>query len=74
MTDRAARSGDIIVLKRADGRYNVLRINDKNEREGLRAGVTDLHGAYTLARSELVSGGKVWVAAESAPDSLESYR
>jgi hypothetical protein len=28
----------------------------------------------TLARSELVSGGKVWVADESDPDSLESYR
>ncbi len=54
------QNGDTIVEKRADGRYDVLRIVNAN-RPAVRAGVTDLDQAKQLAREALApKGNTVW--------------
>jgi hypothetical protein len=64
--------GQCIIFKRADGLYDVQKIDEAGERAIVRAGLKQIEDAYHVARNSL-SAGRVLYADHSAPDVFEKY-
>jgi hypothetical protein len=64
--------GQCIIFKRADGLYDVEKIDEAGERATVRAGLKQIEDAYHVARNSL-SAGRVLYADHSAPDVFEKY-
>jgi hypothetical protein len=64
--------GQCIIFKRADGLYDVLKVDEAGERATVRAGLKQIEDAYHIARNSL-SAGRVLYADHSAPDAFEKY-
>ena len=73
MTQGAVKVGDTIVFARADGCYDVLRINVRGQREAVGVGLTDMHSAYITAKVHLSFSGEVLLTDHADPDCFDSY-
>ena len=65
-----ANIGDRIVLKRADGNYDVLVVETEGWRTA-RAEIPTLEQARDISLSDLPAGGRRWYAHHSNPEQLE---
>jgi len=74
----SAATGDYVICKREDGKYDLSVIAAGGERESRRPGhpLADLATAHDVARAGLEDSGgtKVWVCDHSSPDVLTAYR
>jgi hypothetical protein len=68
-----ARIGDRIILCRADGKFDLYKVDAESDRVLVRESLAALQIAYEIARGSLPSGGQVWVCAEATPDVLKPY-
>jgi hypothetical protein len=64
--------GDRIIVAKATGLFDVIKINESGERETVRWDIDSLHQARENARGSL-TGSTIWVCDEATPDLLEPF-
>jgi hypothetical protein len=71
----ATKVGDRIIVWKANGKFDILKINELGESEQVRAEIAPLQQAYEIALGSLASGGQVWEQPdETTPDVIRPYR
>jgi hypothetical protein len=65
--------GQCVIFKRADGLYDVLKIDAAGERASVRVGLKQIEDAFHIARKNL-EAGRVLYSDHSTPDVFEKYR
>jgi hypothetical protein len=67
--------GHTLVIEKDGGRADVRKMNVARAWEYLRDDIRDLHTAYSIAKTNLEAGCRVWFRHESQPDSaIRLYR
>jgi hypothetical protein len=64
--------GDRILVHKANGKYDIYKINEAGERERVRDDITPLHQAWEIARGSM-TGTKIWLSDEQSPNDLKPY-
>lgn len=65
-----ANIGDRIIMRKANGKCDIFKIDETGERELVRDDIAPLHQAWEIARG---ADAMVWVCDEGKPDKLEPY-
>jgi hypothetical protein len=68
-----AKPGDCIVFKRADGVYDISKIDRSRRRVLVRAAIQHPDSAHMIAQGHL-EGGRVLYSQHQSPDALTVYR
>jgi len=64
--------GDRIIVGKANGNFDIVKINESGVREQVRTDITPIHQAWEIARGSL-TGNTIWVCDEATPDVLRPY-